>query len=232
MRPPKCINPRSIMASTRRSARLSTTAPPSSTSPLARVQASTASSKTTTTSRKTSRATTSSPSPKPCAKSKKRKAPPVRDKDGFATPSTPKRKRTATQDHGLPKAPIPETPTPAEAKQMSIPYSSGDIDDSTPPPPQKPLNRLADPLASNATLISPMTSRLVSHKPSSSSQLSPSKLREGGTIEEENTTTETILTKALKHLISVDPRLKPVIETHHCRVFAPEGLAEVIDPFR
>lgn len=44
-------------------------------------------------------------------------------------------------------------------------------------------------------------------------------------------TTGNLLEKALEHLIVTDPRLKPVIEKHHCRIFSPEGLAEQVDPF-
>ena len=45
------------------------------------------------------------------------------------------------------------------------------------------------------------------------------------------TTTATILEEACAHLIKVDPRMKPLIDKHHCRVFSPEGLAEQVDPF-
>jgi len=45
------------------------------------------------------------------------------------------------------------------------------------------------------------------------------------------TTTATILEEACAHLIKADPRMKPLIDKHHCRVFSPEGLAEQVDPF-
>lgn len=38
--------------------------------------------------------------------------------------------------------------------------------------------------------------------------------------------TFTLLTSTI-----VNPRLKPLIEAHHCRIFSAEGLAEKIDPF-
>lgn len=44
-------------------------------------------------------------------------------------------------------------------------------------------------------------------------------------------TTETLLEEANKHLISVDERMRPLVEKNFCRVFSPEGLAETIDPF-
>lgn len=132
-----------------------------------------------------------------------------------AAPETPKkRSRKAVL-----KKP-PQTPTPAAISLMSVPYSSGDVDDATPPPP---VDRVANPLTTNAPLVSPETKRLVHN--AAIEDLSPTKASK-------NKTTKTILEDAVAHLLSVDPRLKPVIEKHHCRVFSEEGLAEEIDPFR
>ncbi|CAG8982190.1 hypothetical protein HYALB_00003626 [Hymenoscyphus albidus] len=130
-------------------------------------------------------------------------------------PATPKKKRASK------KAPPPVTPTPALAKLLAMPYSSGDIDDSTPPPL---TDRLAVPNGTNAPLISPETHRLISTKPLD--QVSPSKKTNG------TTTTKNILDDALAHLIKVEPKLKPIIEKHPCHCFSVEGLAEEIDPFR
>ncbi|KAH6674498.1 DNA glycosylase [Halenospora varia] len=131
-----------------------------------------------------------------------------------AAPATPKRKRVT-------KMAPPKTPTPAAIGLMAAPYSSGDIDDSTPPPA---LNRLAVPNGTNAPLITPETHRLISTKPID--QVSPSKKSKG------TTTTKFILEDAIAHLIKTEPKLKPVIEKHPCRIFSEEGLAEEIDPFR
>lgn len=38
--------------------------------------------------------------------------------------------------------------------------------------------------------------------------------------------------KACAHLSAVDPRLKAVIGKHHCNLFSPEGLSEVVEPFQ
>jgi DNA-3-methyladenine glycosylase II len=134
--------------------------------------------------------------------------------NGDATPSTPKRKRAA-------KAKIPPaTPTPAAVGLMSAPYSSGEIDDTAPPP----INRLAVPNGTNAPLLSPETHRVISNK--RLDQVSPSK------ASKIKTTTGNILDEALAHLIKIEPKLKPVIEQHPCHVFSPAGLAEEIDPFR
>lgn len=91
---------------------------------------------------------------------------------------------------------------------------------------QKPQNaaitRLADPKLSNATLLSPESSRLVASRDVDS--LSPSKAPR-------KTTTNTLLQEACDHLIKVDERMRPLVEKNHCRIFSPEGLAESIDPF-
>lgn len=95
-------------------------------------------------------------------------------------------------------------------------------------PNQKPrhavVNRLADPNLTNAPLLSPESSRLVAPKYTTAS---PSKAPPASN----RTTTATLLEEACAHLIKVDPRMKPLIEAHPCRIFSPEGLAEQIDPF-
>lgn len=104
------------------------------------------------------------------------------------------------------------------------PYSTGDIDDATPPPDVQ--ERLADPHVTNATLVTPEGKRataLPSHtrspKVSKSTASKP-------------TTTNILLEKAQAHLISVDPRFAALIPQHRCAIFSPEGLDEEIDPFR
>jgi len=150
--------------------------------------------------------------PKVANISKKRKTPLKEDVPDDA-PSTPKRKKAT-------KPVPPLTPTPSAIGLMTAPYSSGDIDDSGLPP----LNRLAVPNGTNAPLVTPETHRLIVNK--AVDQVSPSKK---GNIK---STTGALLEEALDHLIKVEPKLKPVIEKHHCHVFSPEGLAEEIDPFR
>lgn len=128
--------------------------------------------------------------------------------------TTPKRPRFIEMD-------TVASPTPFEAKIMAVPYSSGDVDEMTPPPKK---SRIVDPRFTNAPLVSPMTHRVVANP--LSDEVSPSK-KTGVT-----STTESVLEKALQHLRMVDPRLIPVIEKHYCHVFSPDGLAEEIDPFR
>jgi DNA-3-methyladenine glycosylase II len=45
-------------------------------------------------------------------------------------------------------------------------------------------------------------------------------------------TTETLLHDACAHLLKVDPKLKAVIDKHHCKMFSPEGLMEPVEPFQ
>lgn len=104
---------------------------------------------------------------------------------------------------------------------MSSPYK--DIDDSMPPPPV-PVDRLAVLNGTNAPLVTPETHRLVANK--SMDEVSPSK------APAVKISTSDILDKAIEHLIKVEPKLKPVIEKHPCRMFSVEGLAEEIEPFR
>lgn len=68
-----------------------------------------------------------------------------------------------------------------------------------------------------------MTSRLVAPKPVE--EVSPSK------VPAIKTTSANILEEACAHLIKVDPRMKPLVEKHTCRVFTPERLSEKVDPF-
>ena len=95
-----------------------------------------------------------------------------------------------------------------------------------------PEDRLVDPYQANAPLIQPGTLEVLERTPV------PDALpNEEGSIEshekrgEEILTTENVLEKALEHLKSVEPKLIPIIEKHHCGVFDVNGLKEVIDPW-
>lgn len=127
-------------------------------------------------------------------------------------PVTPTKRRT---ERIQPVPPL--TPTPSAAGAIAEPAAS------TKPQTHPTIARLADPLATNATLLSPETSRVVAFK--DIDPVSPSK-KPGTRI-----TTENLLDVACAHLISVDERMRPLVERNHCKVFSPEGLAEKIDPF-
>ncbi|KAI1009693.1 hypothetical protein LB504_003496 [Fusarium proliferatum] len=153
--------------------------------------------------------------PRSKATGRKRKAAAVQDEP--EAPSTPPPRKRAQGEPATPAVPPPKTPTPTAAGLFAEPTSII----------QKPrtavVTRLANPRLTNATLLSPETSRLVASR--DIDNLSPSKAPQA------KTTTENILKEACDYLIKVDPRMKPLVESHHCRVFSPEGLAEKIDPF-
>jgi DNA-3-methyladenine glycosylase II len=153
----------------------------------------------------------------PVKKSRKRKGDDIKD----ASPSSKTKASPATPKRKAPRHASPIIPsTPAGINDMARASRPLEIRDKTPEPP---VNRLADPFTTNAALISPESSKLFNAKAvADASPSKPSKLR---------LTTSNILQQALVHLVEVEPKLKPVIDKHHCHLFSPEGLAEVIDPF-
>ncbi|KAK4224728.1 putative DNA-3-methyladenine glycosylase [Podospora fimiseda] len=156
------------------------------------------------------------------ATSKKRKAATTKiasQDEPEATPSTPRRRRLLKPEKDT-LAP-PETPTPAAVNLIAEPAASTPIT-NTPKP--KAITCLADPNQTNAVLLSPQTSRIVTSTATvtdTTSSSSPSN----------QPTSDSLLSTALAHLIKIDPRMKPLIEAHHCHIFSPEGLSEKIDPF-
>jgi len=98
----------------------------------------------------------------------------------------------------------------------------------TPQPKREATARLADPVGTNAPLLSPETSRVVVRGAVAGSA---SSRPAAGSTTTTTTTTATLLEEACAHLIQVDPRMAPLVRAHHCRIFSPEGLAEKIDPF-
>lgn len=141
------------------------------------------------------------------------------DKEAMPPPTTPNNKRPRVAKDTM--KPAPFTPTPAVIGLMTNAktpnYSSGDIDDASPPP-----DRRVEADRANANLITPGGTQV---QPSYSNLEEPSPSKP-------TATTGSLLETACNHLLTVDPKLKPLIEKHHCRVFSPLGLAEEIDPFR
>ena len=123
-------------------------------------------------------------------------------------PSTPPRKRTRVE-------------TPSDKRQLQ-----GFAQPSDEPENHVLAERPAEPHRTNATLRTPGGSRLVPY----SQEIIDSSPIKGG-MPQPTTTTAQLLDQACAHLIAIDPRLKPLIEKHHCRIFSPEGLAEEVDPF-
>ena len=135
-----------------------------------------------------------------------------------ASPSTPPAKRKRIS----PQAKLQTTPPGSVAASGTLNDLNPSSDVSHPEPPSRP----AEPHATNATLKTPGGSRLVPF----SKEIVDSSPVKGG-LKQPTTTTQQLLEQACAHLINIDPRMRPLIERHHCRIFSPEGLAEVIDPF-
>ncbi len=140
-----------------------------------------------------------------------------------APPSTPPRKKRKVQNAPASPHPLATTATPSNVRLMTVPANKRDVDDASSPP----VDRAAEPHATNAVLVSPETSRVVTY-PDAVEDSSPSK----PAPPRPTTTTGKLLEEACAHLIKMDPKLKTVIKKHPCPLFSPEGLAQEIDPFR
>ena len=89
-------------------------------------------------------------------------------------------------------------------------------------------SRPVEPHRTNAILKTPGGTKLV---PSTdqAKEVSPTKLR---LSKPPTVSTNDLLEQACRHLIAVDSKMQPLIKAHPCRLFSPEGLAEVVDPFQ
>ena len=143
---------------------------------------------------------------------------------------TPNRKRK--QRGKAVAADEPITPTPAAVGLMTSSYSTGDIDDATPPPEKRraAIPRPAQPHMTNALLRTPKGSRIpgVTQTNSIASTINDAAKADTGAA----TTTNNLLEVASAYLCKQDPRLQKIVDEHHCYIFSPEGLAEEVDPFR
>ncbi|KAI1639621.1 DNA glycosylase [Biscogniauxia mediterranea] len=171
------------------------------------------------------------PPPQPAKRGRKRKAdaeepaqPVVNGNvsEAAPAPTTPSKRRAPKKSAAAAAAVPPATPTPSRAKLIAEPAGSRGAP-TTPKPRPAAVSRLADPNATNALLLSPETSRVVA----SSRAAAVRDMAATATT----TTTTTLLEEANRHLISVDARMRPLVEQNYCRIFAPEGLAEKVDPF-
>lgn len=175
------------------------------------------------------------PAPAPPTQSRKRKTSPAAKTS--EAPSTPKRRSQK------PFLPTPATPTPsavgliaepaAHGLATTPPPSSSQASAATTTPKPKPKSRavarLAHPNATNAPLLSPETSRLVASTPIPVGE--EEEEAAAATPSHSKTTTDNLLSAACAHLVRTEPRLQPLIDAHHCRIFSPLGLADKIDPF-
>ncbi|KAK5628807.1 hypothetical protein RRF57_004522 [Xylaria bambusicola] len=185
-----------------------------------------------------SRSSEVAPPPAPARKGRKRKAEetdPDTGPDGTTQKPSGKMPATSTKRRGQKTStPPPSTLTPSNVKMMAEPAAPG-VPTYATPPSKKPraaaVNRLADSNTTLATLLSPETSRVVTSKKARTRSPSASPTKQENVSVPKAPATANILEEGNKFLISVDPRMRPLVENNHCRIFSPEGLAERIDPF-
>ncbi|KAJ4317564.1 3-methyladenine DNA glycosylase [Neodidymelliopsis sp. IMI 364377] len=152
-----------------------------------------------------------------------------------AEPSTPlpaKRRRKA--DTVSPAKSIPFTPTPSGVGLMLGSTKAAKKDTDHMLDDLASLNRPASPHFTNAPVLTPNGSQVVVANGDS-----PAKKRKakdlppdvGSPLKAASSTIDTMLKDAEEFLINVDPRLRKVVQGHQCKIFTPEGLREVVDPF-
>ena len=90
-----------------------------------------------------------------------------------------------------------------------------------------PMERPAEPHRTNAPLLTPKGSRVVTY---TNEDLGKSPSVTG--LPRPTSTTSHILEDAYAHLVKVEPRFKALIDKYPCSVFCPESLAEECDPFK
>lgn len=131
--------------------------------------------------------------------------------------------RGATLEPAAPSD-VPSTPLPKRAKRAStpdeLPNEAVTVENGS------PTQRPAEPHRTNAPLKTPGGTRLV---PYSKEVVDSSPSKAG--LPQPTTTTSHLLGQACAHLISVDLRMKPLIEQYHCHMFSAEGLAEEVNPW-
>ncbi|RMZ81045.1 hypothetical protein DV738_g2485, partial [Chaetothyriales sp. CBS 135597] len=179
-----------------------------------------------------------------------------RTAEGSTAPKATKRSKASksSSSEQVPDGPEPvfqkpEPPvTPVRKRRAAPTDTSGDV--TAPPPTPTPSlvhlirasrgrsgaglkgsvgveDRVAGPSVTNAVLVTPGGTRKVAY-PNGLPESSPSK----SGLSRPVATTSSLLEEACAHLIRVDPRMKGLIDKHHCSIFSAEGLAEEIDPFR
>jgi DNA-3-methyladenine glycosylase II len=185
---------------------------------------------------------------KPATAPKKRKSRPSliaqQDEDVAATsesnfaipelPSTPlPKKRKAKANEASPVKPPPFTPTPSGVGLIASSTTKSALSSSL-------QHRPAEPHATNAPILTPDGTDVVTlSSPVKPEDPSPVKRRKAkelappdvGVLKSPSTNIDTLLKEAEAYLIGVDPKLRGLIEKHQCKMFSPEGLREVVDPF-
>lgn len=160
------------------------------------------------------------------------------------TTPLPKRRKGTAGESPIKLPPI--TPTPSGVGLLAHTHASETDRLSENTAGLKP--RPAEPHITNAPLSTPGGSRVTAYKsspaqpsdPQASQEAEPSPAKrrtkkevppDVGVLNKPTATIDTLLRDAEAFLIKVDPKLKPLIEKHTCKMFSPEGLSEVVDPF-
>ncbi|KAL5447796.1 hypothetical protein PMIN06_007341 [Paraphaeosphaeria minitans] len=205
---------------------------------------------TTATQKRKSRASTTTTSPPKLSKEEAAESIFAPDPQlVFAVPeplATPLHKRRKAAEES-PSKPPPFTPTPSGVGLLSHTHPADGRHPLESPVNSKP--RPAEPHATNAPLSTPGGSRVTAYtsspaKPSTPSasqeapDASPAKRRKAnevppdvGVLNKPTATVDTLLKDAEEFLCKMDPKLRPLVEKHKCKVFSPEGLREVVGPF-
>ncbi|KAF3032294.1 3-methyladenine DNA glycosylase [Didymella heteroderae] len=159
------------------------------------------------------------------------------------TPVSKQRQRRKKADTASPAKPVPFTPTPSGvgliAGSENVLKTNGKVNEDHMFDSLAALNRNrpAAPDVTNAPVLTPGSSQVVVND-------SPSKKRKAndlppdvGSPMKSTSTIDTLLEDAEAYLIKVDKewtgngRLERLIAGHKCKMFNPEGLREVVDPF-
>lgn len=101
----------------------------------------------------------------PATKTRKRKVPTSEVKVPAEAPATPKRR---AKNAAVPSLPSDPTATPSAVRLIAEPAATTV---STPKPKPRAVERLADPNLTNALLLSPETSRVISYNPISTANI-------------------------------------------------------------
>lgn len=135
--------------------------------------------------------------------------------EASATPKTQERKRRKPEEQTI--------ATPSKRARSKTPEAQKSPNNTI---CSSFLDRPAEPHRTNAPLVTPQGSRHIIH-PRGSIDATPKDRTPRPT-----TTTGHILEQACAHLVQVEPKMRPLIEKHYCRIFCPEGLAEECEPFK
>ena len=157
-------------------------------------------------------------------------------------PSTPlpaKRQRRGTADTARPIKPVPFTPTPSGVGLIAGSANVSKLKDDHMLDNLASLNqtRPADPLVTNAPVLKPGGDEVVFNESPSKKRKADAPPDVGSPLKKGNSTVDTLLKDAEAYLIEVDKgfmgkgRLERLIKSQQCKMFNPEGLREVVDPF-